>query len=42
MTNTSNLNRFIYVIEANQDTKNELISWVTKSQEYISKYFEGK
>jgi hypothetical protein len=41
MTDTANFNRFTYVVEANQDTKNELISWVTKSQEYINQYFEG-
>jgi hypothetical protein len=41
MTNTANFNQFTYVIEANQDTKNELITWVIKSQEYISQYFGG-
>ena len=41
MTNLSSFNQFSYVIEANQDVKNELISWVIKSQEYINQYFEG-
>ncbi len=41
MTNTSNFNQFTYVVGANRDTQNELISWVVKSQEYINRYFGG-
>ena len=41
MTNLSSFNQFSYVIEANQDVLNELISWVIKSQEYINQYFAG-
>ncbi|GAA6619963.1 hypothetical protein [Scytonema sp. NUACC26] len=41
MTNTSNFNRFTYVVGADRDTQNELISWVVKSQEYINQYFGG-
>lgn len=41
MTNTSNFNRFTYVIGANNEIENEIISWVTKSQEYINQYFGG-
>ncbi|KYC38255.1 hypothetical protein WA1_38605 [Scytonema hofmannii PCC 7110] len=41
MINPSNFNRFTYVIGANQDTKDELITWIVKLQEYINQYFEG-
>ncbi len=41
MLNTSNFNQFTYVVEANQHIKDELISWVTKSYEYINQYFGG-
>ncbi|MEM7552512.1 MAG: hypothetical protein AAF378_00145 [Cyanobacteria bacterium P01_A01_bin.84] len=41
MSNVSNFNRFTYVISANNEIENEIISWVTKSQEYINQYFEG-
>lgn len=40
MSNSSKFNQFIYVIGANQDVEDELISWVIKSQEYINQYFE--
>lgn len=36
MANVSNFNRFTYVISANDEIENEIISWVTKSQEYIN------
>lgn len=38
---SANFNQFIYVIEANLDVRNELISQVVKSQEYINQYFGG-
>lgn len=41
MTNTLNFNQFTYVLGANRDTQNELISLVVKSQEYINRYFGG-
>ena len=41
MANVSNFNRFSYVIGANDEVENEIISWVTKSQEYINQYFGG-
>jgi len=41
MANTSNFNRFTYVIGANDEIEDELISWVTLAEEYINQYFEG-
>lgn len=41
MTNSSNFNRFTYIIGANTDERIELIDWFTKSQEYINQYFGG-
>lgn len=41
MTNTSSFNQFTYVIGANDEIEDELISWVTLAQEYINQYFEG-
>ena len=41
MTNTSKFNRFNYVIGANDEIEDELISWVASAEEYINQYFEG-
>ncbi|MEM7552487.1 MAG: hypothetical protein AAF378_00020 [Cyanobacteria bacterium P01_A01_bin.84] len=41
MTSTSDFNRFNYIKGANKDITIELISWFTKSQEYINQYFGG-
>ncbi|MBW4506333.1 MAG: hypothetical protein KME64_07465 [Scytonematopsis contorta HA4267-MV1] len=41
MSGASEINRFSYVIGADQTTQNELISWVTTSLQYINQYFEG-
>ena len=41
MTNTSNFNKFTYIIGANTDARIELIDWFTKSQDYINQYFGG-
>lgn len=41
MTNISNFNRFTYVIGANDEIENEIISWVNLAGEYINQYFGG-
>ncbi|MEL7243111.1 MAG: GNAT family N-acetyltransferase [Cyanobacteria bacterium J06573_2] len=41
MTNTSNFNRFTYVIGADDEIEDELISWINLAEEYINQYFEG-
>lgn len=41
MSNSSDINRFSYVIGADRATQNELISWVSTSLQYINLYFEG-
>ncbi|RUS99297.1 hypothetical protein DSM106972_077390 [Dulcicalothrix desertica PCC 7102] len=35
------VNKFSYVIGADQATQNELISWITISLQYINRFFEG-
>lgn len=35
------VNKFTYVIGADQATQNELISWITTSLQYINQFFEG-
>lgn len=41
MSNSSAINKFNYVIGADQATQKELIIWVTKSLQYINQYFGG-
>lgn len=41
MSNSSEINRFTYVIGADRATQNELISWVSTSLQYINQYFGG-
>lgn len=41
MKNISNFNRFTYVIGANDEIENEIISWVNLAREYINQYFGG-
>lgn len=41
MKNISNFNRFTYVIGANDEIENEIISWVNLAGQYINQYFGG-
>lgn len=41
MSDSSEINRFTYVIGADRATENELIGWVSTSIQYINQYFGG-
>lgn len=41
MSNSSEINRFSYVIGAYLAIQNELISWVSTALQYINQYFGG-